>query len=46
LPTFIRNKVHHPKNKTMKNENFTNNELKKSIDIMVGLIKKLKEIKN
>ena len=41
LPTFIRNKIHHPENKTMKKVNFTTDELKNSIEIMVALIKKI-----
>jgi len=40
LPTFIRNKIHHSENKTMRTVNFTTNELKKSIEIMHGLITK------
>ena len=45
LPTFIRNKVHHPENETMQDTNFTEDELKDSIRIMIGLIKKLRPIK-
>jgi len=41
LPTFIRNKVHHPENKTMREESFTNDELKDSINMMINFIKKL-----
>jgi len=41
LPTFIRNKVHHPENKTMREESFTNDELKDSINMMIDLIKKI-----
>ena len=41
LPTFIRNKIHHPENKTMKTVNFTTDELKNSIEIMVALIRKI-----
>jgi len=40
LPTFIRNKVHHPENKTMRVESFTNDELKDSINMMINLINK------
>jgi len=40
LPTFIRNKVHHPENKTMREESFTNDELKDSINMMINLINK------
>lgn len=42
LPTFIRNKIHHPENQEMKNEIFNDNELKTSIEQMVELIKKIK----
>lgn len=38
LQTFIRNKIHHPENKTMKDNKFTPEELKKSIDKMINLI--------
>jgi len=40
LPTYIRNKVHHPENKTMREESFTNDELKDSINMMINLIDK------
>jgi len=43
LPTFVRNKVHHPENQTMQNENYTFDELKSSIDAMINLIKSLKK---
>ncbi|MGC9052334.1 MAG: hypothetical protein ACP5KS_00475, partial [Candidatus Hydrogenedens sp.] len=39
LPTFIRNKIHHPENKTMGNQNFTDEELKNSIDLLINLVK-------
>jgi len=42
LPTFIRNKVHHPENKTMQNENFSNEELNNSILKLINLCKELK----
>ncbi len=42
LPTFIRNKVHHPENKTMRDAKFTEDELKRSINVMIDLIKKIK----
>jgi predicted ATP-dependent endonuclease of OLD family len=44
LPTFIRNKIHHPENKTMQAVIFTPYELEKSIKIMVGLITKIKNL--
>ncbi|AWB10777.1 AAA ATPase domain-containing protein [Thermodesulfobium acidiphilum] len=40
LPTFIRNKVHHPENQTMKDKNFSDEELKESIKVMIELIKR------
>ena len=43
LPTFIRNKIHHPENMSMQNENFNIEELKQSINIMVNLIKKFRK---
>lgn len=42
LQTFIRNKVHHPENGTMKSANFTQNELGSSITEMTRLIGKLR----
>ncbi|MCZ2085319.1 MAG: ATP-binding protein [Flavobacteriales bacterium] len=42
LPVFIRNKIHHPENKTMQTIPYTNDELKKSIEILVDIVKKLK----
>jgi len=41
LQTFIRNKIHHPENKTMQSSNYTNDELKISIDQMIEILKKL-----
>jgi len=38
LPTFIRNKIHHPENQTMQSENFTDNKLKESIDELIRCI--------
>lgn len=43
LPTFIRNKTHHPENSTMKNDTFSNVELKESITEMIRILKKTKE---
>ncbi|MDP3043333.1 MAG: AAA family ATPase [bacterium] len=39
LSTFIRSKTHHPENKTMQNANFTDIELKNSIDELIKIIK-------
>ncbi|MDE2312042.1 MAG: AAA family ATPase [Patescibacteria group bacterium] len=39
LPTFIRNKSHHPENKTMQSNNYSDEEIKKSIQLMVDLVK-------
>lgn len=39
LPTFIRNKIHHPENSTMRNESFTDEELSISIECMISLIR-------
>jgi len=38
LQTFIRNKTHHPENKTMQDKNFTDKELRQSIDEMIKII--------
>lgn len=40
LPTFIRNKIHHPENKAMKDFSFNDEELKKSIELMIKLLQK------
>jgi predicted ATP-dependent endonuclease of OLD family len=40
LPTFIRNRIHHPENK--ENGGYSQDELKKSIDKLVQIIKELK----
>jgi len=39
LPTFIRNKTHHTENKTMQSANFTDIELKDSINELIKIIK-------
>lgn len=39
LPTFIRNKIHHPENKTMQNSNYDDKELKQSIDELIAVVK-------
>jgi len=38
LQTFIRNKIHHSENKTMQDKNFTDKELRQSIDEMIKII--------
>jgi AAA15 family ATPase/GTPase len=38
LQTFIRNKAHHPENKIMQGANYSPEELRKSIDMMVNII--------
>lgn len=43
LQTFIRNKIHHPENKKMKDDIFTDEELKKSIEEMVSLLNSTKK---
>lgn len=42
LPTFIRNKIHHPENKYMQNISFNDNDLKNSLELLIKLIKKEK----
>ena len=39
LQTFIRNKIHHPENKTMQKFKYSPGELKKSIDEMKIIFK-------
>ncbi len=41
LPTFIRNKTHHPENKTMQSFNYTDIELKNSIAGLIQTVKNL-----
>lgn len=41
LPTFIRNKIHHPENATMKSANYSPEELKDSIEKLIGIVKTL-----
>lgn len=38
LSTFIRNKIHHPENKTMQASSYTDEEFKQSIETMINLI--------
>jgi len=38
LPTFIRNKVHHPENKTMQSVNYTDAELRSSIEKLIEVV--------
>lgn len=42
LITFIRNKIHHPENKTMQSEKYTPDELKESILKMIEIIQMIK----
>lgn len=42
LPVFIRNKVHHPENKTMKGGSIDSKELKESIEALIEIRKTLK----
>ncbi len=37
LQTFIRNKIHHPENKTMQNYTYSSEDLKQSIDEMIKI---------
>ncbi|MBZ4644241.1 MAG: ATPase protein [Deferribacteraceae bacterium] len=39
LPTFIRNKVHHPENQNMRDQNFSDEELKNSIELLINIVK-------
>ncbi len=39
LSTFIRNKVHHPENHTMQSSDFTETELKQSIEQLINLLR-------
>jgi hypothetical protein len=39
LPVFIRNKVHHPENKTMITANFDGNDLRESIEQLISVTK-------
>jgi len=43
IPTFIRNKIHHPENTSMQNVNFNNDELKNSISLLIDLCNNLKK---
>ena len=38
LPVFIRNKIHHPENNSMKLVNYTQDELKQSIEFLIKVI--------
>lgn len=38
LQTFIRNKIHHPENATMQPADYTADELRQSIETMIGLL--------
>lgn len=41
LMTFIRNKIHHPENATMQGVNYTQEELRSSIDSMITLLNQI-----
>lgn len=41
LSVFIRNKVHHPENKSMASETFTNDDLRQSTEQMIRVVKNL-----
>lgn len=41
LPTFIRNKVHHPENRTMQDSRFSEDDLRASTQELVGLVQNL-----
>lgn len=38
LPTFIRNKIHHPENRAMESNDFSYNELEESIDLLIKIL--------
>lgn len=40
LPTFIRNKIHHPENKTMQSATFSGQELRDSIKSLIEMVEK------
>ncbi len=42
LPTFIRNKIHHPENKTMRDESYTDEDLRNSIDNMIAITRNIR----
>lgn len=42
LPVFIRNKIHHPENQTMKSVNFNSAELTCSIEQLINVVKRIK----
>ena len=44
LQTFIRNKIHHPENKAMANEEYSDEQLFTSINEMIGLIRRLNNV--
>lgn len=43
LPVFIRNKIHHPENQTMKDIHYTQKELKQSIEVLIDIVKNAKD---
>lgn len=42
LPTFIRNKSHHPENRTMQDVHYTEDDMKEAIEELLSIIKALK----
>lgn len=46
LMTYIRNHIHHPENATMLVENFTDDELRKSITLMSNLVREINDLEN
>lgn len=46
LPVFVRNKIHHPENQTMKDILFTQEELKQSIEVLIDIVKNAKDFIN
>ena len=39
LSVFIRNKIHHPENKTMRNSIYTQADLRQSTESLIGILK-------
>jgi|GEM_PF-5196501 len=43
LPVFIRNKIHHQENNSMKSFNYTQDELKQSIEFLIKVVSAKKD---
>ena len=43
LPVFIRNKIHHPENNSMQSFNYTQDELKQSIEFLIKVVSAKKD---